>query len=201
MGLQCGATISSTRRIGPTAGNGVKSLLRDSVYTLRIGIRSDKRELSPMAAIVVFDVGSSSLRCTIYDAEKNHLEVLSHTSTDRRSVEPGGTIWDVSGLVDELERLLDDALIIAAQKMEKKGVVRMTIEALGFSTFAMNLLGVLKKEGNSEVVATVSYASLSEASRNDLDVLRGCVVRAFVLCLIVVDDDAVLSLSLSMVDP
>jgi gluconokinase len=118
-------------------------------------------------AVVVFDVGSSSLRCTLYQvsSKSNHhdLTVLSHASVVRRSVEPrDGSIVNVEGLLDDLEHLLDEVLRQWATTMDNATMTMLTVQAVGFSTFCMNLIGLDRSIGR--VVATFSYASQSSSS-------------------------------------
>lgn len=112
-----------------------------------------------MKAIVVFDLGSSSLRCTLYD--DHSLKVLSHASKDRRTVNIDGSIA-TNGLLDEIDELLDRVL---------RSNRDCEVIAVGFSSFAMNLVGV-DSSGKLVPGATMSYASQSSVGREDLAELR-----------------------------
>lgn len=111
-----------------------------------------------MKAIVVFDLGSSSLRCTLYCDVT--LEVLARASNDRRSVNFDGSIA-TDGLFGEIDSLLDQVL----QSHDCQA------SAVGFSSFNMNLVGV-NETGEIVGDATMSYASQNKATGNDLTELR-----------------------------
>jgi gluconokinase len=121
-------------------------------------VQEDATTTMTNAVVVVFDVGSSSLRCTLYQVD-DHLTILSHASVVRRSVEPrDGSIVNVEGLLDDLEHLLDEAL----RRATTDATSMLTVQAIGFSTFCMNLIGLDRSTGR--VVATFSYASQSSSS-------------------------------------
>jgi len=126
--------------------------------------------------ILALDVGSSSVRCSAYSNDRGAqsagratsssaccLLLLASSRRTRRSVDFQGRIaWtteeeeegEQSNLLDVLDACVDDVL---AQLREKKNMTTK-IQAVGFSTFAMNLIGVNQLGDVLGEDATMSYA-------------------------------------------
>jgi sugar (pentulose or hexulose) kinase len=137
------------------------------------------------SVILAIDVGSSSVRCTAYDAgavvsaddsdrsdrdkstddPADSLEVLASSSQARRSVHPStGQIAlendDGTTLLDIIDMLVDDVL---RKLQEKCRTSSFQVIALGFSSLVMNLVGV---DRNGKLIgdsASMSYACSSTA--------------------------------------
>jgi len=127
--------------------------------------------------ILALDVGSSSVRCSAYEthASSSSAVVVASSRRARRSVHLDGRIaWKQSGddaggdddasssLLDVIDECVDDVLEqLRMRRPDSDDDETITIQAVGFTTFVMNLVGV-DRDGN--VVggegdeSTLSYA-------------------------------------------
>jgi gluconokinase len=112
-------------------------------------------------AILVIDIGSSSVRALVFSAET--LQVLAQTSSPYRfTTEPtGAAIIDPLLLREATESCIDRVL---AEHDQQHGE---PIEAVGLDTFVGNLLGVV---GNTPTTPVFTYADTRSAP--DVDMLR-----------------------------
>lgn len=97
--------------------------------------------------ILAIDVGSSSVRCTAYhySATENKIDTVSiggcSSSIQRPGVEPiSGSIL-TNGLLEAVDSTVNDVLSKLRARFEDDEKEFM-VEAVGFSTFAMNLIAV-----------------------------------------------------------
>jgi gluconokinase len=145
--------------------NSNASAQHDHTHTVAMKVNDSRRRLgtavkmksdgTQQSVIVAVDVGSSSIRCSAYDA--TNYNVVASSSQQRRSVHPGtGRIIlmdDTSGesLLDVIDGCVDDVL-----RQLLQGEYKVT--AIGFSTFVMNLVGVDRHGHLVGDEATLSYA-------------------------------------------
>ncbi|MCX8251367.1 MAG: FGGY family carbohydrate kinase, partial [Dehalococcoidia bacterium] len=116
--------------------------------------------------VLAIDVGSSSVRATVYDAGANALPGLSVATPHVTPTSPnGGAADDALILADVVERTIDKLLNLA-------GDVKSNIVAVGLDTFVGNLLG-LDADGQptTPVYTYADTRSLEEVAqmRRDLD--------------------------------
>ena len=134
--------------------------------------RSDGDEVNRGGVILALDVGSSSVRCSAYDSlspgisaagkqgveepQLSRLRCLATSRRLRRSVDFQGRIaWNEStcsrNLLDVLDECVDD--VLNQNELQEKQII-----GVGFSTFAMNLVGVNRLGEMVGGDATMSYA-------------------------------------------
>ncbi len=121
---------------------------------------------SPTPYVLAIDIGSSSIRATVYDARANVLPGLSVATPHVTPTTPdGGAADDAQVLADVVERTIDELLNLA-------GDAASNIVAVGLDTFVGNLLG-LSSDGQptTPVYTYADTRSLEEAAqmRRDLD--------------------------------
>ena len=96
--------------------------------------------------LLAIDVGSSSVRCTAYhwhySGTNNSIDTIPidgcSSAIQRRGVEPLTGSIRTYGLFEAIDSTVDEVLTKIRARFEEKVVV----EAVGFSTFAMNLIAV-----------------------------------------------------------
>jgi len=120
----------------------------------------------PTPYVLAIDIGSSSVRATVYDAEATPLPGLSVATPHVTPTTPdGGAADDALVLADVVERTVSELLNLA-------GDAASNIVAVGLDTFVGNLLG-LDREGQptTPVYTYADTRSLDEVAqmRRDLD--------------------------------
>jgi gluconokinase len=116
--------------------------------------------------VLAIDIGSSSVRATVYDAHANAVSGLSVATPHVTPTTPdGGAADDALVLAGVVERTIDDILTLAGDAAAK-------IVAVGLDSFVGNILG-LDKAGNptTPVYTYADTRSLQEVAqmRRDLD--------------------------------
>jgi gluconokinase len=96
--------------------------------------------------ILAIDVGSSSVRCTAYQCYGTNTDPMEgcSSSIQRQGVEPiTGTIR-TNGLFEAVDSAVDEVLskLRRIVGLEDGGETTIKVEAVGFSTFVMNLIAV-----------------------------------------------------------
>ena len=116
--------------------------------------------------VLAIDVGSSSVRATVYDVGANALPGMSVATPHVTPTSPnGGAADDALGLAEVVERTIDKLLNLA-------GDVTSNIVAVGMDTFVGNLLGLDGKgQPTTPVYTYADTRSLEEVAqmRRDLD--------------------------------
>ncbi len=121
---------------------------------------------SPTPYVLAIDIGSSSIRATVYDARADVVPGLSVATPHSTPTTPdGGAADDATALTDVVERTIDELLALAGDSASD-------IVAVGLDTFVGNLLGL--NENGRPTTPVYTYAdtrSLEEVAqmRRDLD--------------------------------
>ena len=120
----------------------------------------------PTPYVLAIDIGSSSVRATVYDARANALPGLSIATPHVTPTTPdGGAADDALVLAEVVERTIDELLNLA-------GDAASNIVAVGLDTFVGNLLGLdIEGHPTTPVYTYADTRSLEEVPRmrRDLD--------------------------------
>eukprot|EP00980_Cylindrotheca_fusiformis_P012231 scaffold2983_cov123-Cylindrotheca_fusiformis.AAC.1 len=123
----------------------------------------------PAEVVLAVDIGSSSVRCSVYNVDGTHL--LESSSVSVSSVHPNSGKINLlqkqedkeTNLFDLLDKCVDQTIEKARQRSDSFQVV-----AVGFSSFVMNLIAINKDGEFVGEDATISYAC------NDPSVAQEC---------------------------
>jgi len=98
--------------------------------------------------LLAIDVGSSSVRCiayrykgTKYAIDTDPIDGCS-SSIQRAGVEPISGFIQTNALVEAIDSTVDDVLSKLRARFENNDEITMKVDAVGFTTFAMNLIAV-----------------------------------------------------------
>lgn len=130
---------------------------------------------SSKQAIISLDIGSSSIRCSLYRVvNPGVIEPIEGCASQRkiRTVEPNtGRISlkssDGTDLMDEIDKTVDDTLLKLRNSEEQYHVA-----GLGFSTFCMNFIALDQNGKPVDEKATLSYACNSKEVADECKCLK-----------------------------
>ena len=138
--------------------------------------------VSTTRIILAIDIGSSSVRCSAYEVsndEASHSSIKSfencRASRTVQSVRPNTgkiQLMEEDGhksLMDNLDDCIDELLEALRQKKQD---FRVEVEAVAFSSFVMNLVGVDTEGGIVGDDASISYACNSPPAAKQCRALR-----------------------------
>jgi len=113
------------------------------------GVHDDDNDCNNTTIILAIDVGSSSIRTTAYhyfstttNDDNELVDVVAipscSSSIPRATIEPTTCIIQMNGLLDAVDHTIDEVL----SKLRSRFDNEFHVEAVGFSTFVMNLVAV-----------------------------------------------------------
>lgn len=105
--------------------------------------------------ILVLDIGTSSLRGLIYDADANEVEgIAARQPYAARTTEDGGSVLDADIMFESFSRVLDLVLAASAKRLE--------IQAVACASLAYNVLGI--DESGSPITPAYLYSDTRNAA-------------------------------------
>lgn len=112
---------------------------------------------------IAIDIGSSSVRCSAY---QNSSIIVSSSRTSSSTESKSGKIN--LEVLDWVEECVDETL----QKLQQGRMDGVKVVAVGFASFAMNLVGIDIDGNIVGPEATTSYACSSDAVAEEVDSLK-----------------------------